>query len=136
MAAKISESVDAFLTFLRECEQLYHMARAEEKEANDLTQDILHSLELEPHRYHEYAAMAKELHSVRQKRRIAKDAAQLTELVVAWMSENRGVIKTLERLLGETRKEERQMSNRVYVPRVRKEAENPAENKSMRQPGG
>lgn len=44
-----SENIDIFLSFLRECEQKYHMAEADEQEANNLTQDILHSLELKNH---------------------------------------------------------------------------------------
>ena len=42
-----SEQIDMFLSFLRDCEQQYRMAEADEQETNNITQDILHSLELE-----------------------------------------------------------------------------------------
>ena len=73
-----SKKIDAFLTFLRECEQRYKIAQAEETEADGLTQDILHSLELDAHTYHEYAALAKELRAARQARRTAKDTVLVT----------------------------------------------------------
>ena len=41
-----SNQIEAFLTFLRDCEQRYHMAEADEQEANAITNDILHALEL------------------------------------------------------------------------------------------
>lgn len=116
---KGSSGVETFLAFLRDCEQQVRMSEAAEKEANDLTQDILHCLELEPHRYHEYAALAKELRTVRQDRRKAKDTLAVAGLVLVWMEENRGVIKSLERLLGDLRKTERRMEDRAYTPRVR-----------------
>lgn len=107
-ASKItSQQVDDFLTFLRECEQQYHMAEAEEQGAGDITQDILHSLELEEHDYHEYAKLSKDLRDVRKRRRRAKDTMYVINPVLSWSEENRAVIKSLERLLGEIRKAER-----------------------------
>ena len=35
-----SPHIDAFLSFLRNCEQQFHMAEADEREANNETQDI------------------------------------------------------------------------------------------------
>ena len=46
----------------------------------------------------------------RRKRCTAKDTTQLTGRVVVWIKENRGIIKNLERLLGEVRKVKRQMT--------------------------
>ena len=34
-----SNQIEAFLTFLRDCEQRYHMAEADEQEANAITND-------------------------------------------------------------------------------------------------
>lgn len=118
---EVSGQIDAFLAFLRFCEQQYHMAEADEREANNETQDILHSLELEPHDYRQLAALGRELRSVRRRRRQAKDTAGVTAPVLRWMEENRPVIKGLERLLGEMRKVEKRMENRVYIPRSKRE---------------
>ena len=68
-----SQGIEAFLSYLRETEKRYHMAELDEQEANDETQDILHSLELQDHDYHDFARLSKELRGVRQKRRAAKD---------------------------------------------------------------
>lgn len=113
-----SAQIDAFLSFLRDCEQQFHMAEEDEREANNETQDILHSLELEPHDYRQFAALGRELREVRQRRRKAKDSLGVTEPVLRWLEENRAVVKSMERLLGDVRKIENRMENRIYVPRT------------------
>jgi len=115
-----SQQIDSFLTFLRNCEQRYHMAEADELEANAITNDIHHSLELEAHSDGEVLALGLELASIRRKRREAKDILSETAPVLAWMEENRAVIKGLEQLLGEVRKAERAVENRIYTPRRKK----------------
>lgn len=117
-----SPSIDAFLAFLRDCEQRCHMAEADELEANAVTNDIHHALELEEHDPVELLALAEELADTRRKRRAAKDAIAETSPVVAWLEDNRAVVKSLERLLGEVRKAERIAENRIYTPRTRRPA--------------
>lgn len=117
----ISRGMETFLSYLRETEQLYHMAELDEQEANDETQDILHSLELQDHDYHEFAKLSKELRGVRQKRRAAKDTMSETAPVLDWIDANRAVIKSLERLLGDVRKAEKNTENRIYTPRARRD---------------
>lgn len=117
---EVSSRIDAFLQFLRGCEQQYHMAEAEEQEMNSLTQDILHGLELEDHDYHGFARLSKELREIRQSRRRAKDAIDVTSPVLDWVDKNRNFIKGLEQLLGTVRKAEKRTENRIYTPRARK----------------
>lgn len=115
---KISSYIDDFLTFLRDCTQQYHMAVADEEERNNETQDILHSIELEDHDYHELAKLAKDIREVRQQRRVAKDTIATTTPVLDWIDTNKQTIKSLEKLLGEVRKQERYTENgRIYTPR-------------------
>lgn len=114
---KYSKSIEQFLTFIRESEQQYKMAEADELEANDITQDILHSLELQEHDYHEYAKLSKQLRDVRKQRRTAKDTVMALEPVVRWMDNNRDIIKNMEQLLGNVRKAEKRTENRIYTPR-------------------
>lgn len=116
----ISEQIDVFLSFLRDCEQQYHMADADEQEANSGTQDILHSLELEEHDYRDFARLSKELREVRRKRRSAMDLKRITAPVLDWLDENKDTVKSLERLLGDVRKAERSTENRIYTPRTKK----------------
>lgn len=120
----ISQAIETFLGFLRQCEQSYHMAEADEQEANDETQDILHCLELREHSDEEFLALSKELRETRQKRRTAKDVMNTTQPVLDWLDENRPTVKSMERLLGEVRKAEKNIEGRFYTPKAvhRKEA--------------
>lgn len=118
MNDKVSSGINAFLTFLRDAEQHYRMAEADEQDANNATQDLLHALELDEHSYHEYARISKQLRDVRRHRRVAKDNIGCILPIREWIEENRQVIKALERVLGETRKAEKSMENRIYVPRT------------------
>lgn len=112
-----SNQIDIFLAFLRECEQRYHMAEADEQEANAITNDILHALELKENSEEELLRLVQELGQARRQRRQAKDAMGETAPVLDWMDENRAVVKRLERLLGDVRKAERCAENRIYTPR-------------------
>lgn len=117
----ISKNIEEFLNFLRQCEQEYRMAQTDYQETNDETQDILHSLELDAHSYHEYAKLSKELVDIRKRRRVAKDTIFVTEPIVCFSDENKALIKAMERLLGDVRKVEKKQENRVYIPRKRME---------------
>lgn len=117
-----SQGIETFLTFLRETERRYRIAEANEQEANDETQDLLHSIELEQHDDAEFAQLSRNLQRVRQQRRTAKDTMSETLPVLDWMDANRQVIKGLEQLLGQVRKAEKNTENRIYTPRVRREA--------------
>ncbi len=114
-----SQGIENFLAFLRETEERYRMSEVDEQEANNETQDILHSLELLEHDYHDFARLSKELKGVRQKRRSAKDTMSETAPVLDWIENNRQTVKSIERLLGDVRKAEKKTENRIYTPRVR-----------------
>lgn len=114
----ISTGISNFLEYLRNTQSQYRMAEAEAREADDTTQDILHSLELGEHSYHEYAQLSKQLKKVREQRRRGKDTAVVTAQIVDWAEKNASVIKDLEKLLGEVRKCEKNFSNRLYTPKT------------------
>lgn len=118
---EVSRQIGGFLQFLRDCEQQYHMAEAEEQETNNLTQDILHSLELEDHDYHGFARLSKELREIRRSRRKAKDTMDTTAPVLDWVDKNLSFVKSLEQLLGTVRKAEKRTENRIYTPKARSE---------------
>lgn len=119
MMINTSQGIETFLNFLRETERQYHIAEANEQEANDETQDLLHSIELEQHDDAEFARMSRDLQRVRRQRRAAKDTMSETLPVLDWIDNNRQVIKGLEQLLGKVRKAEKDTENRIYTPRVR-----------------
>lgn len=115
----ISKNIEDFLNFLRETEQQYNISVTTEKENDDATQDILHALELEKQSYHQYAEFAKKLCQIRKDRRVVKDFRMQSEPIVLWIDENKQIIKSLERLLGDVRKIEKKMENRTYIPKVK-----------------
>lgn len=71
-----STGLSDFLTYLRASDELYRIAVDDEQRANDETQDILHSLELDKHSYNEVAHLGKKLIEVRQRRRDAKEVQE------------------------------------------------------------
>lgn len=113
-----SEHINSFLIYIRECKTRLHIVLADELEANDQTQDILHRLELQSDSYHTTAQLGKTLRQVRQNRRIAKDIRERLAVIDEWAARNAEAIKSLERLLGDLRKIERNQNNRLYVPRT------------------
>ena len=113
-----SQGVESFLTFLREAEQQHSMAQAEADETEQQTQDILHAVEFGSYNARRTARLTQKLREVRQRRRKAKNALEFTEYIATWAAENRTVIKSLERLLGDLRRLERRNQCRMYTPRT------------------
>lgn len=114
----VSEGLAQFLDWVRETEELYRIGTANEEEANQETQDILHSLELEEHSYHENARLGKKLGEIRKKRRAGKDLVDQTSSICGWTETHRQTLKELEQLLGIVRKAERKCEGRIYTPRT------------------
>ena len=114
-----SEHIEDFLNFLKVAQMDYNIAMAEEKEADEETQDVLHKIELGKNNYHEYAKLSKLLCNIRKKRRSAKDKVQVLQSIVDWAENNPKTVKELERLLGVVRKVEKGLENRYYTPKTR-----------------
>lgn len=113
-----SNNIETFLDWIRECGTIYNINLENEMEAVAETQDILHKLELDETTYHEKAKLAKTLSDVRKKRRESKDNAAILEPIVNWRDCNKQAIHSLEKLLGEVRKEEAKTEGRAYYPRT------------------
>lgn len=115
---KYSESLEKFLGYLREVQQEYNIAKRTEQETNNETQDILHNLELCENKYHDCAKLSLALRTVRQERRMAKDTQQALQPIINWIGQNTKTVKSLEQLLGEVRKTEKNMAGRQYHPKT------------------
>jgi len=113
-----SKNIEAFLAFLRNAESEYRIAEANEKSANDATQDILHAIEFNTYNPRKTAHLVKKIHAVRQERRDAKETMEIFSHILAWSAENKNVVKSLERLLGAVRKTENRIEKRTYSPRT------------------
>ncbi len=114
----ISSGIDSFLTFLREVEQNHSIFLSVEQDANDETQDILHIIELKEPGFSKTVELYDKLKEVRCKRRKAKDYILQTASIINWIDENKTVIKGLEKLLGEVRKNERYTQNRIFTAKT------------------
>lgn len=114
----ISSGIDSFLTFLRKVEQTYSIFLSVEQDANNETQDILHIIELREAGQAEIIELYDKLKEVRCKRRKAKDYVLQATSVINWTEENKTVIKGLEKLLGEVRKNERYTQNRIFTAKT------------------
>lgn len=113
-----AEQFSQFLKFISQCQANYCMAQSIQEDTEAETQDILHKLELEEITYHEYARLSKALKKVRIERRKAKDTIEQLNPLVNWSDQNLKTIKELERVLGEMRKVEKNMSYRHYNPKT------------------
>lgn len=113
---EVSKRIEDFLNFLRQAQLDYNVALAEEKEADEETQDVLHRIELGENKG--YARLCKLLRNIRKRRRAAKDKVQVLASVVEWAEANPRTIKELERLLGSVRKAEKGLENRHYTPKT------------------
>ena len=113
-----STHISDFLKFLREADTIYAIADRAQKESDNETQDILHSMELDSLSYHERARLSSALSAVRQNRRTAKDTAEIMKPVLEWKEKNRAAVKSLETVLGTVRTIEKEKENRFYVKRT------------------
>lgn len=121
MDKKTSEYIDEFLTFLREAQMEHSIAMQQESDAEKETQDILHWLEFHVGpdiRADNLLNTGINLGMIRQRRRAAKKAIETTRPVVAWQADHTQEVKSLERLLGEVRKAEKNTGCRHYTDKT------------------
>lgn len=120
-----SEYISEFLNFLSSVESSYDFCFAEMKRQEQLTQDYLHSLELDDLRYDERNKVATKLAMNRKDRRYYKDRVEEYEPIIKFLNDqrNKQVIKQLTQVLGEVRKQEQYHNKRFYIPKVLKDKE-------------
>lgn len=117
-STKQSEYIEAFLKFLKDSSEQFSIAQSVEKDMDMQTQDILHHIELQENTPFEYITEGLFLRNIRRKRRRAKDTQRILKPVIAWVSDNARIIRSLEKLLGEVRKAERYTENQSYSPKT------------------
>ena len=109
-----SKDVENVLRFFREAEEEANRAASDQRECEDMQNDILHDLEFVDHTHNERGHMGKELTEIRRKRRAAKNACELLDPLLRWATIYDRAIKDLQRTLGEMRKIEDRQKNRLY----------------------
>lgn len=119
-ALPFSQQISAIIQMLETAQSDYKWNGDMITEMDRLTQDYLHSLELEHLSYSERAKIATKLAQCRQERREHKDTTIILEPLVVYLASEKGrqLFNLLREVLGKTRKAEEKMENRVYFPRV------------------
>lgn len=118
-----SNYLSEFLNFISEAQSHYRFCVDEMETQDKLTQDFLHSLELDELKCKERNKLATQLSINRKDRRYFKDRIEELEPVVAFFEEeqNKKVLNNLKNVLGDIRKAERYHKNRTYIPKIMKE---------------
>lgn len=119
-APQFSETLSGFCRMLEDAQKDYMWNCDEMKRMDDLTQDYLHKLELDGLDYKERAKVATQLTKCRQARRECKDTIEVLEPLMQFLYSDRGksLYNQFRETLGKTRKVEKSMETRTYIPRV------------------
>lgn len=115
---KASEYISEFLNFMNSAVRLCDFCENELVKQDKITQDFLHSLELNELKYADRAKIATQLALNRRDRRYYKDRIEELTAIKTYVNENKKVFAELSRLLGAVRKSEKHHIDRVYVPKV------------------
>lgn len=123
MNKKPSECISEFLNLITEAQSHYKFCSDELNKQDKLTQDYLHSLELDDLKYEERSRLATKLATNRKDRRYYKDRVEELEPIVNFFNDqqNKKMVDKLTQVLGACRKAESYHKDRKYVPRVLKE---------------
>lgn len=123
MINKPSEQITNFLNFITAAQSHYKFCEDEQKNQEALTQDYLHSLELDELSCSERSKLATKLKTNRKDRRYYKDRVEELEPVVQWASDpvNTKAVNQLKQILGQVRKQENYHKDRTYTPKILKE---------------
>ena len=113
-----THELERILDGFKAAEEEYSSAQTEQKWCEERTQDLLHDLELNHHSYHERGKIATELVTIRQRRRIAKDKIELLLPLCTWLMNNTKSINQLKGVLGDMRKIDVKIKNRMYWPKT------------------
>ena len=122
MINKPSEQITNFLNFITAAQSHYKFCEEEQEKQEALTQDYLHSLELDGLNCSERSKLATKLAINRKDRRYYKDRVEELEPIVQWASDpaNTKAVNQLKQILGQVRKQENYHKDRTYTPKILK----------------
>ena len=117
-----SEYISEFLNFVADAQSKYKFYFDEVNNQDKITQDLLHSLELDGLKRDERSKLATKLMINRKDRRYYKDIVEELEPIVQFFDDqqNKKVLDKLKQVLGACRCVEGYHTDRTYVPRVLK----------------
>ena len=125
MIDRPSEQITNFINFITAAQSHYKFCKEEQEKQEALTQDYLHSLELDDLNCGERSKLATKLKINRKDRRYYKDRVEELEPIVDFFEEpqNKKVLDKLQQVLGQVKKQERYHEYRTYIPKVLKESD-------------
>ena len=123
MSKHTSEYISEFLNFVSDAQTKYQLYSEEVNKQEKLTQDYLHSLELDDLKCEERSKVATKLALNRKDRRYYKDRVEEFEPIVKFFEDpqHKKMLNLMTKVLGDTRKQESYHKDRKYIPRVLKE---------------
>lgn len=123
MTKKPSEYISEFLNFVADAQSQYRFCSEEVDNQEKLTQDYLHSLELDGLKCDERSKVATKLAVNRKDRRYYKDRVEEFEPIAKFFDDpqNKKMLDKLKQVLGQVRKAESYHKDRKYIPKVKKE---------------
>jgi len=117
---KVSDEIANFLNIFKDIQVLNNCYIEEIKRQDKITQDILHSLEIDNLKTGERSKLATKLRENRKDRRYYKDRLEELEPLYKFYMNDKKSLEKLKQILGEVRKQEDYHKNRTYYPRVLK----------------
>lgn len=117
---RFSETISSFVSMMENAKKDYDWNNSERERLEKLTQDYLHSLELDGLDYKQRARIATQLALCRQKRRSHKNMVLALDPLITFLDSDKGkqMLNLLKEALGKTRKIESYMEHRKYFKRV------------------
>lgn len=111
--------IGELIDLMEEAKKDYYWNADEVVRLNGLQQDYLHMLELDGLNYAERAKVATKLMKCRQDRRDSKDMVRVLEPLIRFLESDKGknMMNLMKEVLGKTRRVEKDMECRVYIPR-------------------
>ena len=124
----VSKRISDFCNFQQEAINTYVFCKEQMRVCDDMTQDLLHKIELDDTTCDERSKLATQLKYCRKDRRYYKDRVEELEPFVTLFSDQNTDSKTCKRTmnlftncLGAVRKREAYHESRTYKPRIIKE---------------
>lgn len=118
-APQFSYAIGELIELLENAKKDYYWNTDEVNRLNGLQQDFLHKLEFDGLNYAERAKVATKLMKCRQDRRDSKDMVRVLDPLVKYLESDKGknMLNLMKEVLGKTRRIEKEMESRIYVPR-------------------
>lgn len=117
---QFSKTIEEFIALFDNAIKDYDWCYDNVRKMDELTQDYLHSLELDGLDYKERAKVATAITKCRQERRACKDTTEVLQPIVYFLNSDKGkeMMNLVREILGKTRKAEEKMEYKQYYPRV------------------